>query len=214
MQVDGNRFRRSRFALFLQLVDTVARKEGPVRILDIGGRASYWEALRPLWRGRDFDITLVNVEPLDESLPGYRCHQGNACAMPEFPDMHFDIVHSNSVIEHVGRWQDMQTMAREVRRLAPGYYVQTPDFAFPVEPHFRTPFFHWLPETMRASLLTGRSLGFRSAGHFAQAMEQVQDVNLLSLRQMKTLFPDARIRRERLLLLPKSLIAIRDRPAV
>ncbi len=213
MQVDGNRFRRGRFALFLRLADSIAPKDGPVRILDIGGRASYWEALRPLWHGRDFDITLVNVEPLDESLPGYHCHQGNACAMPEFPDMHFDIVHSNSVIEHVGRWQNMQAMAGEVRRLAPAYYVQTPDFAFPVEPHFRTPFFHWLPEAMRASLLARRKLGFRSASNYAEAMEQVQDVNLLGRRQMETLFPDARIQSERFLLLPKSLIAIRERPA-
>src|SRR3546814_12299335 len=80
--------------------------------------------------------------------------------LSEYADNSFDIVHSNSVIEHVGRWEQMKMMAAEVRRLAPVCYLQTPDFAFPLEPHFRTVAFHWLPEQARAALIQRRGFGF------------------------------------------------------
>jgi hypothetical protein len=101
-------------------------------------------------------------------------------------------------------------MAAEIRRLAPHYYVQTPNFGFPIEPHFRMPFFHWLPETMRASmLLRWRKIGFRRAETLERAMALVQEIHLLTGRHMAHLFPDAKIRRERVGPFVKSLIAIR-----
>ncbi len=208
MKVDGNRFRRKRFALFLELADKAGTPGKPLRILDLGGRSSYWDALRPLWGDRTFEITLVNVEELPPA-PGYTLHQGSACAMPEFADRSFDIVHSNSVIEHVGRWENMRAMASEVVRLAPHYYVQTPNFGFPYEPHFRTPIYHWLPESMRAAMLVGRKRGFHFGKDYHDAMMQVQDINMLTVRQMRELFPDADIRRERFGPLTKSIIALK-----
>src|SRR3546814_5691109 len=91
------------------------------------------------------------------------------------------------------------------------YYLQTPDFAFPVEPHFRTVGFHWLPEQARAALIQRRGFGFRKkAASVEEAVTNIQSVNLLTKGQMKALFGDAVIFHERFLGLPKSLIAVRE----
>lgn len=206
----ANRFRQRRFRLFRQLLMDKFADAPVIRVLDIGGARLYWDALRPFWQDLPLDITIVNIgaEAMDDGP--YHIRDGDACAMTDHGDNAFDVVHSNSVIEHVGQWPEMAAMAREIRRLAPHYYVQTPNFAFPFEPHFRTPFFHWLPETVRASMLTRKRRGFIDREEtLTGAMLHVQAINLLSGRQMTELFPDAQISREWFLGLPKSLIAIR-----
>jgi hypothetical protein len=102
-------------------------------------------------------------------------------------------------------------MAREIRRLAPAYYVQTPNFWFPYEPHFRFPLFQLLPEQVRYRLLMQFSLGFGGRRETVDAaMRGVQSVDLLDYAQMRELFPDARLVRELFGPLTKSIMAIRD----
>jgi hypothetical protein len=208
MKVDGNRFRARRFGTFLALLDRTGIADRPIRILDVGGTRSYWEALEPQWRGRAIDVTLVNlgVEPSDDGI--FHERPGDACAL-DYPDNGFDVVHSNSVIEHVGHWPEMARMASEVRRAAPHYYLQTPNFWFPMEPHYRTLFFHWYPESMRAGKLVGKQRGFRTAPDFDAAMRDIQTANLLTATQMRALFPDAELIRERVGPFTKSLIVVR-----
>ena len=210
MNVDGNRFRRARFSRFLDLADRAAVRGRATRILDIGGTRNYWEALRPHWEGRDFDITIVNLSG-DEGEDGrYHLRRGDGCAMTGHKDNSFDLVHSNSVIEHVGRWPQMKAMAREVRRLAPHYYVQTPNLWFALEPHYRSLFFAWLPDATRAAKLTRRRHGFRgSFADYGAAMADVHSVNLLDARGMRALFPDGQLIRERVLGFTKSLVMVR-----
>lgn len=207
----GNRFRQRRFAAFLELVDRTGVTGRPVRIIDLGGRVAYWEALRPMWQGREFEITTVNLESDDEDIPPiYKQRAGNACALPEHADNSFDIVHSNSVIEHVGHWPEMQAMAREVRRLAPHYFVQTPNLWFPLEAHYRYLFFQFLPEGTRARMLLKKDRGFIGRQESMDAaMHTVQATNLIDAGQLQTLFPDASIMRERVAGLTKSITAIR-----
>ena len=137
-------------------------------------------------------------------------HVGDARALP-YPDNAFDFVHSNSVVEHVGRFADMAAYAREVRRLAPAYYVQTPYYWFPVDPHFyRMPFFHWLPEPIRLILIRSFRLGWtRPVSDVAHGMRIVESAVLLDRLRFRTLFPDAAIRMERFFGLPKSLLGLR-----
>jgi hypothetical protein len=101
-------------------------------------------------------------------------------------------------------------MAQEVRRLAPRYFVQTPNFWFPVEPHFRLPFIHWLPEPWRASIVMRRACGFYPRARSCnEARCIIDDARLIDARAMSELFPDAVIERERFAGFTKSLIAIR-----
>lgn len=203
-------FRRRRFSSFLGLVDAVIAEKGEAHVLDIGGTYSYWQGLAPLWGGQPLRFTLINLDPEPVSDVRFVARPGNACAMPDLADRSFDIVHSNSVIEHVGRWADMRAMAREVGRLAPRYFVQTPAFGFPVEPHFRAPFFHWVPEPWRIRLARTMPLGFYPrARDLDEAMRFVEDAALLDYRRMRELFPDAEIVKERFFGLTKSFIAIR-----
>ena len=134
--------------------------------------------------------------------PGAQFVQADATALP-FADGEFDIAYSNSVIEHLPR-DAREAYAREVRRVASRWFVQTPNRAFPIEPHSLLPFVHWLPRPV------GRMLW-----RLGVSGDPYDDVSLLSARELRRLFPDAVIARERAGPLTKSLIAVgpRDRIA-
>ncbi len=193
---------------FLALATAVRAR--PVRILDVGGNLAFWLAAEDLIGDLDLVVTIVNVvETEAQDIGRYSLRPGDARDLSQFPDAAFDIVHSNSVIEHVGCWDCMQAFAREARRLAPRHFIQTPNYWFPVEPHFRTPFYHWLPERLRAQLLIGRRLGFRGpAPNLAAAIRLVKSVRLLDGKRFGALFPGSQIRKERWLGLTKSLVAV------
>ncbi len=212
MGSDGSRlFRRRRFESFLPLVDAVIARNGHCRILDVGGEARYWSGMADLLGNRAVQVTMVNParSAMEDTRFGYE--MGDARDLSRWPDMSFDIVHSNSVIEHVGTWPDMEEMAREVRRLAPCYFVQTPYFWFPLEPHSSTLFFHWLPEPVRLRLVLRKKRGHWSKAQDVETgMALVRSAFLLDRRMMGALFPDANIQCERVGGVIKSLVAVRS----
>jgi hypothetical protein len=204
------RLRARRFAIVRRLIERTLAEKARCRILDLGGTERYWSIAGPFLDENDISIDVLNIEAEPMSRGPFRSLTGDAAGLGELADMSYDLVHSNSVIEHVGGWDRMARMAANVRRLAPRYYVQTPNFWFPLEPHFRTPFFHWLPEQVRYRLYTRKSLGFRGrAPSIDAAMRSIQGAYLLDKRQMQTLFPDAEIKGERLFGLTKSWMAVR-----
>lgn len=205
-----NNFRRGRFIRFLSIVDEIIAAKGSCRIVDLGGVLAYWKAMENLWNARLIHITIINLKGkpvVDEPITVII---GDARDMRQFDDNAFDIVHSNSVIEHVGLWNDQLRMAREIRRLAPRYFVQTPNSRFPIEPHYRMPFIHWLPESWRIAIIMRCACGFYPrARSINDARKIIYDACPLSKKQMTRLFPDANIELERFAFLTKSLIAIR-----
>ena len=203
-------FRARRLAMFLELVDGIIARTGQCRVLDMGGSVEYWHDLAAVWRDRSMSFTLVNLEMTAAPDSRFTCVEGDCRDLSRWPDKSFDIVHSNSVLEHVGRWKDMRAMANEVGRLAPRYFVQTPNFWFPLEPHFRVPFFHWLPEPLRIALVMRRSCGaFPKAPTIDDAQRFIEDSTLLDAKRFMSLFPGAELKRERFYGLTKSLIAVR-----
>jgi hypothetical protein len=211
----GSRLRRRRQKQLREVIRDIAAKKGSVKILDVGGRPPYWRLLDydNFLRDNNVHVTLLNYSA-DEFATGieheFPCEVGDACDVSGHGNNAFDLVHSNSTIEHVGDWPRMEAFASEVRRLAPSYFIQTPYYWFPVEPHFLMPFFHWLPSGLRAKMLVANMVPHKGKSpDIGDAMLQVQGARLLDRAQMLHLFPDAQLRFEWLGPFPKSLIATR-----
>ena len=122
------RFRLRRDRLLREVILAERRRvEGTFRILDLGGTADYWRRVGfDFLEANDIDITCVNHIATEFGVSAressrFRCIVGDACDMAGHADRSYDFVHSNSVIEHVGRWPQMRGFANEVRRLAPAY---------------------------------------------------------------------------------------------
>ncbi len=199
------KFRQKRFQLFLEMFKPDAR----TRILDVGGTVYDWAACGPLAS----QVTVVNIAQADLPPKTHSCFayvMADGCNLP-FRDQSFDIVYSNSVIEHLGSYEDQARFAREVLRVGRGVFVETPNRWFPVEPHFVTMFFHYLPKRLQRFFLPHFSFRaiFRSGDNVKPA-QLFSQLRLLSFKEVTLLFPGCMIYRERLFGLTKSLIAIRQ----
>ncbi len=137
--------------------------------------------------------------------------QGDACALP-YPDQSFDILFSNSVIEHVGDWERQQAFAHEARRVARKLWIQTPAREFFIEPHYIGLFVHWLPKPWQPFYIRWFTLwGLLHKPSPTEIQVRIDEFRLLSLAEFKSLFPDCTILRERFLgLFTKSYIAYRE----
>lgn len=212
------RARAKRNALLRAFLLQVRRtRGGPLRIVDLGGGIAYWERVGLDWLAEhDMTVACINSRPseLVRDSAGRSTIEtivGDACNLDQFADNSFDVAHSNSVIEHVGGWKQAEAFARETRRLAPAYYVQTPYFWFPFDPHFyRAPMIHWLPLSLRVKVHRRVKAGWAVPdGSLDQAMYLAQSNEMLDRAQFRELFPDADHRFEFAFGLPKSMIATR-----
>ena len=180
------------------------------RILDIGGTPFNWRLLSVRPR-----VTILNLpralEPCGD--PGITTIAGDGCRLP-FRDNSFDVVFSNSVIEHLGNAERQVEFAAEVARVGAGYYIQTPNRRFPIEQHLFTPFLHFFPRSWQRAIarrFTVWAMVVRpTPDRWAFYVEHyLRDIRLLDARSLRALFPDAVLKREWLLGLSKSLIAMR-----
>lgn len=196
--------RRKRFVLFRDLIE---RLDPPIRILDVGGTEQFWDMMK-FEASEQVQITLLNTFPAGVSRPHMQSAVGDARNLSRFADHEFDVVFSNSVIEHVGSIDDQRKMAGEIRRVGKSYFVQTPNRGFPLEPHFMFPFFQFLPVSFRAKLLQKFNLGWIArVPDYPSAKLAVQTIRLLTRRDLEQMFPEAEIFEERFLGLTKSFVA-------
>jgi len=202
----SNKLRRKRFALFMDIYKSFGGKH--VNILDIGGTVNFWEQMN--FTSEHCTITLLNPEPETSPYPGIVPAAGRAEELQGYKENQFDIVFSNSVIEHLGTFENQRLMAEEVKRLAPVYFIQTPAYEFPIEPHFLFPGFHYMPRRGRIFLTEQFNLGwYKKAASRKEAEERVDEIRLLKKSEMQTLFSDAEITEEKFLGLTKSYTAVR-----
>ncbi len=204
-------FRVARMRRFLELIAPQADES----ILDLGGTLGSWLDYLPIARR----LVLLNVPPvpaLDDRARelGVEMVAGDACALP-YRDGEFDIVFSNSVIEHVGVWERQVAFAREASRVGHRLWVQTPAREFPVEPHYLTPLVQFLPKALVRKLARNFTLwGWIVRPGPDEVERRVRNTRLIRSREMRALFPDCRILREKCCFLTKSYVAYRAQHSV
>jgi len=211
------KLRKKRSERIRQLIEIHWERKGSVRILDVGGSGVYWKIIPvEFLKAKNVHITVLNLpsrEPLHEDNALFSFVHGDGCNLHEYGDKEFDIVHSNSVLEHVGNEDRVASFVNELKRVAYTCYLQTPNYWFPVEPHFLLPFFHWLPVSCRVRLLTLFNLGqFKRRKSEQEAFNIVSSINLFTINEVHKLFPDALFFREKFFFLTKSFMLINNIP--
>ncbi len=189
------------------------------RILDAGGTRAYWESwARLLPPGAVARIDVVNLPGQVRELDGrtleiagvpVRFVAADLLAGPSSAlDARYDVVHCVSVVEHVGDAAAQRAFADALRRLGDRLWVQTPAKEFPLEAHFRLPFFAWWPLPLRAFFNWRFRLGVMPRHRsWPEAVAFCRSTRLLTRRAFARLFPGCRLWTERVLGLPKCYVA-------
>ncbi len=192
------------------------------KILDFGGNdGSYMDYLIPTGNNEIY-IADILEKPLKiaETKYGYKTILLDESGQIPFENNFFDIVFCNSVIEHVTVNKDemnsiktnkefknksirrQRILADEIRRVSRRYFVQTPNKHFIIDSHTWFPaFYNYLPRLFQIRLI--------SVLNKYWIKKSSADVNLLTTADMKELFPDAEIFKEKSFFMTKSIIAIR-----
>lgn len=122
----------------------------------------------------------------------------DGCALP-FPDQSFDLVFSNAVIEHILGPGRQERFAREVMRVGKSWFITTPNYWYPFESHHHLPLFQFLPRPVQ------REYNRLFGTHIPRGT--VQELALLSARQLRRLFPTSGIAKVRVTFWPETLVA-------
>lgn len=205
-----NRLRRKRFAALEKRIEDLAHDTDTFKILDIGGDIAYWKNIG--WKNNKSQIYLLNLYPNiieEEDSNHFLSLVGNALEMP-FVKGEFDLVFSNSVIEHVGNYKNQVKFAEAIKQLSNKYIIQTPSIWFPLEPHSLIPFFQFIPHRLRALLIMTFNINyFPKKNNFTEALEVSYSTLMFTKKRFSKLFPEAEIHVERILGIPKSYTAVR-----
>ncbi len=176
------------------------------KILDLGGGWFNWSFIH-----QQPKVIFVNIIKPKENEKKLNWIIADGCYLP-FKNQAFDIVYSNSVIEHLANYENQQLFASECIRVGKRFYVQTPNKWFPVEPHLIALFIHWFPKGLQLRLIPYLSVwGWIAHPSKNRCEILLSEVRLLTEKEMIQLFPEGSLWREKFLGLTKSLIAIKNR---
>lgn len=185
----GNRFREKRFNFFLNKFDKLSK---PLSILDLGGKINFWEN-RGITGNTDYQITILNTEKEESNYSNINCQIGDATNLSQFNNKSFDVVHSNSCIEHLYIFENQKKMASEVIRVGKKYVIQTPNKYFFIEPHYLLPFFQFFPNSLKFNILTKTRISRLKMWDEKFAKQYIDEIRLMTLNELKILFPNSNI---------------------
>lgn len=193
------RSRENKHRLFMELM----RPRATARILNVGatgGNLGLQEQFECWYPHRE---RVTGGGPNFEEVADYRASFSavtavafDGCALP-FADRSFDIVYSNAVLEHLPGMNLVARFAGEVQRVGRGWFVATPNFWYPIEPHYHLPLVQFMSPAQQRKLVT--RLG----------MTPYEHLRLLRKRELRSLFPSSSIVTSRVTFYPEVLIAYR-----
>ncbi|MFK8183695.1 MAG: methyltransferase domain-containing protein [Phormidesmis sp.] len=201
-------FRRQRLAEFLKAFPNLK----DYSVLDVGGRPFLWDLLKQEYGVAPKSLVLLNTpsETMLPDSPDYTVMIADGRELP-YDENSFDLVFSNSVIEHVGNHAQMAQFAKECDRVGRRLYIQTPNRWFPLEAHFGALFVHWLPRTWykKLSILSLRYLfSYKDPVEKDYFYQELETTLLVSKKELQSFFPGKRIVAERCMGIAKSLIVV------
>lgn len=199
----GERRRASRWEWFGRTFADI----DSMSVIDLGGTVEAWQRA-PI---HPASVHVINLESGDAEVPPWiRTDIADACNLPpHIINGNYDLVFSNSVLEHVGGYSQRQQFADAVHKLADRHWVQTPYRYFPIEPHWLFPGFQFLPLSVRATVSQRWPLSHNQSKERERNIHRAMSVELLSRTEMGLHFPHSTIGAERMLGMTKSLIAIK-----
>ena len=202
----GNKFRHRRFFVFETLIEKNFSIGSELKILDVGGTAYFWKDKNFL-KKYQIEIILLNLDASETGHPQLRAVKGDATDLSEYEDDSFDLVFSNSVIEHLYTFENQEKMAKECMRVGKKFFIQTPNRHFPVEAHYALPFAQYLPDKLVYTILTKTKLSRLHRWRTEKAKQYLKEIRLLSKKEMLKLFPGATLFKEKFLGMNKSFVA-------
>jgi hypothetical protein len=180
-------------------------------VLDLGGTVSWWRRA-PITPRRL--VVLSGSEPGESrrdrglfTVVGDPCGAAGVLGAARI-DSSFDVVMSESLIEHVGGHARRLRFAEQVHALAPYHWVQTHYRYFPLDPDWRLPGTQFLPVAARAEVAAHWPRQRARPADRAAACREVQWTELLGGTEMRAYFPGSRILHERLFGIVESLVAV------
>lgn len=196
----GYKARAKRFELLLSRFPDFR----DMHVLDMGGDVRDWKtrSINP----RHVTILSIGEEMLTDPEPWMTPLKCDACDSDAIPSG-FDLVYSNSLIEHLGGPYRRRQFVAGVYKAAPHFWVQTPYRYFPLESHLIFPGFQFLPLAIRGRIARLWPLAVPYDNPELEPVSYSLEHDLLTKTEMRTIFPDAEIIDERVVGLTKSLIA-------
>ncbi len=202
----SSHFRNKRAHILLDKLSKLNLSE--IKILDVGGSSYFWDEMRNSLK-KSYQLVIVNLNKEEIGVGECQKIVGDGKTLSFIKDKSFDVVVSNSVIEHLGTFNQQREMAENIKRVGKYHFIQTPAFIFPFEPHFLFPFFHWLPKWLRILLVQNFDLGwFMKLKSKEDAQTLVNSIRILKKKELKRFFRNSQIISERLWFFTKSYLVI------
>lgn len=197
----------------LELFNRTMKPSGQIKVLDIGAEINP-DGDRGLqltdsypWKNNLSAVNLSSehISMIKQYYPEIEATVGDACKSP-WPDKYFDVIYSNTVIEHVGDFTKQKKMASEITRVGKRWFVTTPNRWYPFEFHLRLPFVTWLPGN--SYLKVGKLVSYNHVKKRYSFGINQNGLRLLSAKEMRRFFPTSKIIKQRITFMAETLIAI------